>query len=306
LEIRQDAKGPITEVFFLGPETFYVYRRPEEFLRTTDGGESFQTLSTRVPLIDEPTRSVAIWQEGFFFLDPLHGWAIAADLFVGTTDGGETWWRERMRVPRPHRLWMFDVQRGIAVGGSKGIAQTNDGGGRWEAIPNTPRIRVVRCLADGSFCVGCSTLGTKDVSMYVSRDRGTTWEVLEAELLRDEDEVRDVQLLGETGVVIVGRWSHGLTRFLGTPGPMPTMPPARAFMLRWDGSRWQRTDYPDLPRGFWTVQFVTETEVWASSGDNGLLHSTDGGETWTFVPDYYHQIAALTPQPTALPTPPVQ
>ena len=42
------------------------------------------------------------------------------------------------------------------------------------------------------------------------------------------------------------------------------------------------------------------TTCGASADLNGLLHSTDGARTWTFVPDYYRQAAALTPAPTPL------
>ncbi|MFQ5666071.1 MAG: hypothetical protein ACE5I7_06520, partial [Candidatus Binatia bacterium] len=73
--------------------------------------------------------------------------------------------------------------------------------------------------------------------------------------------------------------------------------------LRWNGSTWQRTDYPNIGR-FWAIHYVTPTEVWASADTNGILHSTDGGRTWTFVPDYYRQAAARMPRPTPFYPPP--
>jgi hypothetical protein len=91
---------------------------------------------------------------------------------------------------------------------------------------------------------------------------------------------------------------------VGTGTPIPAPPPRRAFLVKWDGNTWQRTEYPDI-EGFWTIHYVTPTEAWASADENGILHSTDGGQTWTFVPDYYRQIAALTPSPApfVFPTP---
>jgi photosystem II stability/assembly factor-like uncharacterized protein len=64
----------------------------------------------------------------------------------------------------------------------------------------------------------------------------------------------------------------------------------RGFMVRWDGTSWKRTDYDDFDvmRAVW---FVSSEEGWGTVDANGLVHTTDGGKSWTLVPGLPQQLA---------------
>jgi photosystem II stability/assembly factor-like uncharacterized protein len=267
-----------------------------------------------VPALDNPARTDSV-KEGFSFVDAQHGWALGNGQFLITQDGGVTWRRVRMyeevaEPKQPMKLFMFDLQRGIAVGGLR-VAQTVNGGVKWDVVPNSPELHDVRCTR-GGFCIGWSWPEVR--AAYFSYDFGQTWQQTDPLLDPEKDDVHDVQLVGTNGAVIVGRHTPQKVFSLRNwdlrtplPTPPPRVPP-RALLLRWNGTTWQRTEYPDI-ENLWTVHFVDQTNVWASADTNGILHSTDGAQTWTFVPDYYRQIAALTPTrppfvpPTRVPTP---
>jgi photosystem II stability/assembly factor-like uncharacterized protein len=166
----------------------------------------------------------------------------------------------------------------------------------------------VRCLKSG-FCLGCQTGSESDVqAAYISRDGGQTWQQTQTGIDGDKDFVNDCQAVPGGAAVIVGahndQGESEVRHLIGTKTPIPAPPPDRAFLVKWDGTAWQRTEYPEIGR-FRGIQYVTPTEAWASADHNGILHSTDGGQTWTFVPDYYRQIVLLTPSPTpfVFPTP---
>jgi photosystem II stability/assembly factor-like uncharacterized protein len=212
-----------------------------------------------------------------------------------------------MRVPTPRRLWLFDLENGIAIGG-RVVSKTNDGGTSWEEVPGTPQLDWVGCASDGSACVGLSTTRADYAFAFVSTDRGQTWQQTNTGIVWGSDHVQNLHIIGSGGAAIVGQGGRmsveELRSFIGSGTPIPAPTGTRALMVKWDGSSWERHDYPEIAEGFWTVYFATASEVWASAGNNGLVRSTDGGETWTFVPDYFHQAAALTPNPTPFPTPP--
>jgi photosystem II stability/assembly factor-like uncharacterized protein len=304
--MHRDGGGTIVDAFFVDASTFFVLRAPDQLLRTTNGGDSFTSLSAVVPALDDPNATERL-SAGFYFVDAQNGWGFARRQFLRTLDGGQTWGHVRMRVSPPRQLWIFDPINGIAIGGPL-IAMTSDGGTSWETIAGAPQLDWVRCASSGSPCVGVSAAKPDYAVAYISTDRGRTWQPTSTGLVWGPDRIQDVRMVGSGGAVIVGqggrRAVEELRSYVGSATPIPAPSATRAFMLQWDGSSWHRHDYPEIEEGFWTAHFATASEVWASAGDNGLVRSADGGETWTFVPDYYHHAAALTPNPTPLPTPP--
>jgi len=290
------------QIFFVNDSTFFVFSDPP--LRTTDGGTTFTTLSNVAP--SHRAKGATDRVSLSFFLDAQHGWGTGADAVVTTTDGGQTWQTFDMSsgVEPPAQVWMFDESQGLGMA-LRRLLRTEDGGQRWKVLPNTPALDRVRCGRNG-FCVG---MKSRDSLAHISTDQGRTWQATQPGIDPERDSIHGVHVIAAGGAAIA--CSHQepgavLRDFdIRTPlPPQPTQAPPHAFLLRWDGSAWQRTDYPDIGT-LWTVFYVTASDVWASADLNGLLHSTDGGQTWTFVPDYYRQIAALTPSPTpfVFPTP---
>lgn len=286
------------EIFFVNDSTFFVFSDPP--LRTTDGGTTFTTLSNIAP--SHRAKGATDRVSLSFFLDVQHGWGTGTDAVVATTDGAQTWQTFDMRsgVEPPAQVWMFDESQGLGMAFRR-LLRTEDGGQKWKVLPNTPALDRVRCGRNG-FCVG---MKSRDSLAHISTDQGRTWQATQPGIDPERDSVHGVHVIAAGGAAIVGshRAPGAVLRNFDIRTPLPTVSttpaPPHAFLLRWDGSTWQRTDYPDIGT-LRTVFYVTASDVWASADLNGLLHSTDGAQTWTFVPDYYRQAAALTPAPTPL------
>jgi photosystem II stability/assembly factor-like uncharacterized protein len=292
------------EIFFVNDSTFFVFSHPP--LRTTDAGRTFATLSDVAP--SHRAKGATSRPSLLFFQDAQHGWGKGDGAVVITTDGGQTWLTFDMTtgLDPPTHMWMFDERQGLGIAHPR-LLRTEDGGQRWKVLPNTPELDQVRCGKSG-FCVGEKF---PDPVVHISADQGRTWQATQTGLDPERDTVRDIHIIAAGGAALVGTHAEpaSVLRNFDIRTPMPTVSttpaPPHAFLLRWDGSAWQRTDYPDIGT-LRTVFYLTASDVWASADLNGLLRSSDGGQTWTFVPDYYRQIAALTPSepPFVSPTPP--
>ncbi len=302
IETFRDHRSDIRELFFVNVSTFYVYGWGG-FFRSADGGATFQPVSIKIPSIDDVSETDTV-REGFFFLDAQRGWAFGNNQLLVTADGGASWRQQRIRravrsVGEPGELWMFDAQRGLAVGASR-VFRTEDGWRTWTSVPDSPELTEVRCVPAG-FCVGLR--GYRGSPAYVTTDAGLTWRATETGIDRDKDIIHDIQI-GPGGIaVIVGDHVDRraiMLRNVNPATPLPIVPtplPSRGLLLQWDGSTWQRHEYPEIET-FWTAQFLSASEVWATADENGILHSTDGAQTWNFVPDCYRRTAARTPVPT--------
>lgn len=289
-------RSPLRDIFFINTTTFWIYGNGG-FYRTTDGGDTIEAMTTNVPSIADSARQAAL-RGGFFFVDDAHGSALAKGQLLTTNDGGKTWRQRRLprtmvRPRQPSRLWFFDRQTALAIGAHT-IFRTEDGGKTWSGLPGSPHIDKLSCTGP-EFCVG---LLTKVKSRaYLSTDAGKTWQTTTTGIDPDTDRVSALQAISPTDAVITGSHSGlGDTALLayGPRTPIPRPPPARGLMVRWNGTSWQRREYPEIGR-FWAIHFVTSTDVWASADTNGIVHSTDGGQTWTFVPDYYRRVSPPTP-----------
>lgn len=278
--ILENPVGGMGRVFRLNDSTLYMWAPKYRLYRTTNQGDTWEELASRVRAMDR-NASVPV-DPGFFFLDENRGWGTTVDQFVRTQDGGVTW-RGGVRPVRdrrtPTRLWMFDENEGIGIGAER-VQRTTNGGLKWTEVPGSPRdLSNVGCLPSG-FCIGYTSI----VKTYVTHDKGLTWATVPTGV--SDGQARALQVRASDDAAIVGNdWSHRSTTYEG------------ALLLRWNGTSWIRT-VSDSIGGFNGVHFVTSTDVWATAEDNGIVHSTDGGQTWTFVPDYYRQVAALTPTRT--------
>ena len=300
VDTYHDNRSPISDIQFVNESTIFLYGW-SGFYRSTDSGRTFQPLKRNVHSIvtggDDEVR------EGFSFVDAGHGWALGNEQLLITTDGGQTWGHWDTYTRFPSRLWMFNALRGIGVGAPH-VIQTVDGGKTWQEIPDSPYIDELSCVPAG-FCVGRSG-GLDDPDAYMTSDFGQTWQQTDTGLIRRHDDAYAIQAIAPGDAVLVGSHQENLPivyHDVDLRTPLPTTPPGyklgppRGLLLRWNGTSWQRREYPEVEY-FWAIDFVTSTDVWASADTNGILHSTDGGQTWVAVNDHYRQIYALTPQPT--------
>lgn len=301
--VRETLREPIPgirDILFVNESTFFVdgWRG---IWRTTDGGNSFEEVPQRVTSIDDSTRTEEVG-EGFFFLDADRGWALGNGQLLITKDAGQKWLQRRLRKRdfgsyEPESLWLFDAQHAIAVGADH-VFRTDDEGLHWAAVPNSPRLDEVQCIP-GGFCAGRTLRGVG--VLHISSDAGKTWQAAPTGLDPDRDEVFAFQVIETESAVLVGLHNdQGRSeRAVHSRTPVPTSPPDRGLLVRWNGTTWERHEYAEITR-LRAIHFVSATEAWASADFNGIIHSTDGGQSWTFVPDYYRQAAARTPAPTPL------
>jgi photosystem II stability/assembly factor-like uncharacterized protein len=310
INIERDQRSFIYRLSFFDETTFLVYGWGG-FYRTSDRGLTFTRLTATGPNLEDPTRTIGTGHAAF--VDPQHGWEAAGRQYLRTTDGGQTWRAGYLFLPKGKEVSgvvMFDLQHGLALG-SRFLVRTTDGGITWRApIEQLPaRNLEIRCVPAG-FCIAVERPAT---TAYFTTDYGETWRATETGIAAEKEPMADLQAIGVNDAVIVGQrelreWEVERSQGPGLP-PVVTRPsgpivPDHAYLQRWDGTQWRRTEYPEIET-FWAIHYVTATDVWASADTNGILHSTDGAQTWTFVPDYYRQIAALTPTmpPLVLPTP---
>jgi photosystem II stability/assembly factor-like uncharacterized protein len=104
-------------------------------MKTVDGGKSWTDLG-----LYASSRMAAV--TGMQFLSPSTGFIFTfnREMFK-TTDGGTTWTRVSSNVPESYeRPFFVDEHVGVIVsgGGDGTIYQTNDGGGTWRKIFDTP------------------------------------------------------------------------------------------------------------------------------------------------------------------------
>lgn len=320
--VRTTARDEKALYFFLSGSTFWI-RAGRGLLKTADGGQTFTQMAGDYQGQDLRRQLVG----SLFFVDPQNGWTwIPNDRQIAFThDGGASWTGKLMpdRIGDVLDVWMFDAQNGIG-GAMGGVIRTTDGGVHWARIPGTETLAVdtgqwsgkpvmgkLYC-ADARNCLGRGS--RQPLRIYRTSDGGATWglEQLPIDDVRDEfvgAQFRSPQfavMMGEDTkeVPIAQRWipaPRGGQMHAPIPKPNP-------FLLRWNGTAWVRQDITQFadpqfrsPRPF----FLDSLNGWAVAYTNDIFHTTDGGQTWTVVPDYFQRILALTPTPTpfVLPTP---
>jgi len=311
----------VGERFFINPTTAWIYtsRRgalPAFLFRTVDGFATVEQMGLEFQRHDKMRTGFI---SNVFFLDAEHGWASGGSGHLAVTaDGGRTWVGHL--IPRllgePGRVVMFPPAPGQSP--TEGIAKTDigmirttDGGATWQAIPNASRItmRDWQCV-DRSFCMQMDVLN----QITTSTDGGISWHPEPAPIDKPpaddgRDQVYSLQVQSPTRAYVFGVDTHlpprGQTEVIGANGQRVTPRyPRTSFLLTYEAGKWKRTNYPNIPQ-LGVGQFVDDSNGWAASSNNAIFRTTDGGQTWATVPDYYRQIAALTPTepPFVFPTP---
>jgi photosystem II stability/assembly factor-like uncharacterized protein len=310
INTERDQRSYIYRLSFFDDTTFLLYGWGG-FYRSTDRGLTFKSLAATGPDLAQPTRWIGTGYAAF--VDVQHGWAVAGRQQLRTTDGGQSWNARYLFLPKGKEVStviMFDLQRGLALGNTV-LLRTTDGGTTWRAsAEQLPRRNLeIRCVPAG-FCIALDRPAT---TAHFTTDYGETWKATQTGIASEREPIADIQVIGVNDAVIVGH--RQLREYVVHEGRGPGVPtvttrpsgpivPDHAYLQRWDGTQWSRTEYPEIET-LWAIHYVSATDVWASADTNGILHSTDGAQTWTFVPDYYRQIAALTPTmpPLVFPTP---
>jgi photosystem II stability/assembly factor-like uncharacterized protein len=263
---------------FVTPELGWICGQEGLILHSTDGGQSWQRQST-------PTRASLF---ALHFVDGEYGWAVG-DLSLGvrTRDGGRTWTLRKIAAgaarPRSREeelieqesilydVWFADRQQGWVVGEFGKLLKTTDGGETWSSHEET--------------LLGEEIVDVLDIPTFFGLTARPPGELLatglEGKLVRSVD--------------------GGLTwRLEKVESPFPVVDPLFVPFLFANGKGWaagasgqvlQRAaaDQPWKPAGLgmevstWIrgMAWWDENIGWLVGGYGLILHTTDGGRTWS-------------------------
>lgn len=166
-------------------------------------------------------------------------------------------------------IFFLDADEGWTCNGDGYIHHTTDGGDSWELQFNSPTNDYFRCIefvdADHGFC------GTLDGRLLESTDGGDTWNDIMDRVPASIPGICGLSAPTPEVIYGVGIWS--------VPG----------YVIRSEdaGQTWTYTNMSAHARALVDVHFVSPLEGFASgmadvaSGGGVLLHTSDGGNTWT-------------------------
>ena len=212
----------------------------------------------------------ATWLKDVFFLDRRLGWAVGEfGTVLKTTDGGKHW-RQIKRTGTASWLYgitFLDDCRGFAVGHDETILRTNDGGQTWTLQPGPvphrangwPAAYRAVAFADGQrgWIVGDGG------SILQTVDGGDSWQLDRFDLPRDAAELASFENLT-----------------VAPNGTAWAVSPVGLFSRRSGDTRWRvvRTGEPGWLRA---VSLPDAQAGWLVGERGTVLHTSDGGQTWT-------------------------
>jgi photosystem II stability/assembly factor-like uncharacterized protein len=293
MEAEQRARdGLLRDILFLDPRRGFAVSQGGILLATADGGATWR--AERLPQAGD------VWQ--VVFQNQSTGWIVAGYSAYKTQDGGRTWRRaalyDRVR-PYARRLRFVTPQVGWLVG--RGVYVSQDGGATWAARQpyGTVDLYDIACFA----AAHCIAVGDTD-TVLTTTDTGHTW-IRRTLPIRGSYAVHRVQIAPDGVVwalahvdrdgILVRSTDQGQTWTVVGDG-FPVMDFNSFTML--DGKRGMFAAigiYRTLDagvtfeqvagprRGSWlsTVFFLTERLGWAAGQFQTIVHTQDGGQTWT-------------------------
>lgn len=227
-----------------------------------------------------------------FFVDENEGWVTSNSIaeIYHTTDGGETWEVQKTEY-NTNAIWMLNKNEGYAGGLYGRVYRTTDGGKNWNAIGS-----IGITLTDISFSSGASTGFACGLNSAYAK-------------------------IGPEGVTMIEKITYGDIDSVSATGPDEAYFFGSSLMLHYNGSgmwadqdrhsggyiyanfmlnskqgwaagsdviintvdgvNWFPQTSPTTNRGMFDVFFLNENEGWVI-GERGLImHTTNGGTTWT-------------------------
>ena len=197
------------------------------------------------------------------FADPAHGWvAGTGGKIYATADGGQTWTPEISGTTQAFRSISFPTdQLGWAVGNAETIERTSDGGATWTShpvslptwYPDIAFYSVTFPTSESGWIVGAS--GT----VLHTQDGGTTWSMGTPPI---GGFLTDAVLSPFNSLWVTGSSQQAL------------------FVSQDGGKTW--TDHSGK-QNLWlrAVAFPDAKHGWAVGGNETVLHTGDGGSTWS-------------------------
>lgn len=239
-------------------------------IRTSDGGVTWETL---------PEQSLPKLT-AVRFEDTRHGWAVGynSHLFPSglfeTTDGGRSWrCLPGTQNRRFHRFAVLPNGELILAGGGGNISLADRGGIRKPTIEADPLRDMQDIVVAGS--QDATAVGEGGLILS-STNAGVSWEVVAADPLAETDRNVDLYVVERLGKHI---WIGG------SPG---------SFLLHsQDGGQTFSTQKLPTTANIHGLFFRNESTGWAVGSLGTILHTTDGGTTWTVQKQGGERLALL-------------
>jgi predicted CXXCH cytochrome family protein len=281
----------LRDVAFVTASTGWVVGDGGVVRKTADGGQTWRTQTV------EGTESDL---RGIAMVDSQTGWLCGSDGTIRcTSDGGTSWVIQSDEGTRFNDIAAADAQRAWAVGQAGTVWATDDGGTSWALQPNSASEElnaVTFVTSELGFAVGdagtilrtesggttwttpvsvdsdknltdvtfiSASIGwavADDGNILVTHDGGNEWWSATDNQQEPRQALHGVAALGDGATVAVGANGHML-RSLSVG--QPWLP--------------QSTEFADL----YDVAFDSATQGCAVGAQGAVLHTTNGGATWT-------------------------
>jgi photosystem II stability/assembly factor-like uncharacterized protein len=229
---------------------------PPDFARSTDAGQTWQTIDVPNVALENPVRVTAttlIANSGGFARNDLYR----------SVDGGLNWTQVVHGTWWPFEGGAFlDATTGVEMGYGGQIFRTQDAGLTWEQVSSGMTNSAMNDI-DMLDEVRGVAVGT-DGTVFATEDGGTHWRVDRPGFeLSHGDTLLAVSTVQPDFVFAAGLYGTLIKSFDG-------------------GRTWQGVPGPGAGYGdYWACKFVTELEGWIAGGFDAIYHTTDGGQTWT-------------------------
>ncbi len=249
-----------SDIAFANRRVGWIVGYDGQILKTIDGGKNwfFQISNTRLNL------------DACSFVDTIRGWVVGYDGGIfHTRDGGRTWEQQSITLHQNFMLndvFFVDSLNGWAVGRQSIIMHTSDGGKTWEK----------KDLGTGNIFTHVFFLNKKigwvvgDLATIAkTTDGGKTWTV-HKRISGNNELLSSVFFVNEKVGWVVGGYYTNYNRANGE----------RVFLKTTDGGETWEPQGDCRKESLHDVYFVNDSLGWAVGLWGTILHTKDAGKTW--------------------------
>ncbi len=251
---------PITQVVVRANMVWAAEHNTGVLYRSEDFGATFSAIPTGLSNISD-----------LDFLDDLNGVMISNSKFARTSDGGLTW-SAPVTVGSPLSAISFATPLVGYVGSQTGIVyRTADGGVTWEKKPSSLTCCTVADLAFPNPTtpdVGFMAIVNSGSILFRTTDGGSTWTVVDYQT--------------------IDNWAGSVTAFDFVSPDSAWGVGSFGGILQFKNNQWtQQVSHAPVSQfgelvSLCGVSFLADAQVgWVVGNGGTILHTTDGGLTWT-------------------------
>jgi hypothetical protein len=258
--------------------------------RTRDRGVTWSTSTIHTFRMDDgnliagPVWIDAVDNTGYVAVRLASSANFSRGMLFRTSDGGATW--QQRTLPIGSRVRFVDADNGWTAGGPAGnqLFATHDGGQTWSLVdgidPNETVFQDVPTFTtdrDGVLPVTVASATNPRVHLYVTSDKGETWTLARAVPLAGEPGARVPVAIADAATWIVVDPATDKAHFTGPSGDMRSESwPPNVVEIDFDSAL---VGTIQSAAGECTGSKATGT--FACDQTRRLLHTTDGGRTWS-------------------------